>query len=92
MFTPLFILMNPLVILPLLNVVLIATKTALFVRNKTTNWRWAHIFYFSEKHIVRSSNFEQRTAKKVQNYLSTLILFVSVLYVFSRVINYFIQL
>lgn len=59
--------------------VLFFVKFLLFVKARTERWSWANFVYFKEKHIVSSSTMQTQTAKKVQNYLSNLIVLIALL-------------
>lgn len=65
--------------LPVLLLALIGVKSVLFLKSKTRSWRLAHFVYFNDKHIVSSSTLGTQSAKRLQNYLSKIILCILLL-------------
>jgi uncharacterized membrane protein YfhO len=60
-------------------VILIGIKLLLFITTRTERWRWINLVYFDRNHILSSSSLRTQSAKKIQNYLSNLIILVGLL-------------
>lgn len=53
-------------------------KTILFIRHKNKNWRLSEFLYFNQLNIRFTPNLERAKLKRLQNFLSYIILFLLV--------------
>lgn len=61
--------------------ILLLVKCLLFIKSKTSSWKWIHFVYFDQNHISSSSSVKTQMAKKIQNHLSHLIIITALLQV-----------
>ena len=76
----------------LLLAVAIVLKGIFFLKSKKETWKWSHFVHFDEKHIMASTSVDSQQAKRIQNYLTKMIIMIILLYIFASLLQTWIDM
>ena len=88
MFDEIINLLSSTIYLPIILSIVLFLKVGIFVKYRTRSWRLNHFVYFDANHIRGSRNLQNETAKKIQNFLSQVIITMTVLIIFVELASF----